>query len=172
MMRIAIALLFGFGFASPAAAQWMLDGGAAIVAPVAGNSNVELLVLSCGDPYRLEVLARGGAVAPGDVTGDAPVDYFYQPGRIVARIDTDTFPLVAAGSDAAVVLYSEGTAAQDYMAAIDPAFVAALRSGSSLTLAFDITPEAAADGTPHETVAEFPLGGSSAILDSALGGCG
>lgn len=158
---------------SPALAEWMLDNGVAIVSPAGNNSTMELLAISCGDPYQVEVYSRGGPVRP-DPAGDASAeaDYFYKPGKVQARIDGQVFAMTAAGSDAAVVLFSEGTAAQNYMADVDPAFIAALKSGTMLSLAFDVTPQAnAADGTPHETVADFPLAGSSAAIDAALATC-
>src|SRR5690606_32265012 len=128
--------------ALPARADWMLDGGVAIVSPTGGSSTMELLAVHCGDPYHLEVLSRGGPVRPagGD---EAPVeaDYFYKPGKVEARIDGRTFPLVAAASDNAVVLFAEGTAAQNHMAPIDPSLIAALKTGTTLTLAFDVTPD-------------------------------
>lgn len=173
MKRASIALLALTLAVLPASAEWLLDGGVAIVSPTGGNSNMELLAVHCGDPYHVEVLARGGAVAPdaGDTTENA--DYFYQPGKIEARIGGQAFPLVAAGSDSAVVLFAQGTAAQNYMAPIRQDLIAAMKAGATLTLAFDLTPQAnAADGTPHETFAEFPLAGSSAALDTALAGCG
>ena len=173
-MKRSAAILFALGFAAlPARADWILDGGVAIVSPTGGSSTMELLAVHCGDPYHLEVLSRGGPVRPAG-NGEAPVeaDYFYKPGKVEARIDGRTFPLVAAGSDSAVVLFTQGTAAQNHMAPIDAALIAALKSGSVLTLAFDVTPETnAADGTAHETVADFPLAGSGAMLNAALAGC-
>ena len=173
MKRLPVALLSLLIAAHPASAEWLLDGGVAIVSPTGGNSNVELLVVHCGDPYHVEVLARGGAVRQD--TGDeaAAADYFYKPGKVQARVNGQTFPLVAAGSDAAVVLFAEGPAARNHMAPITSDLVAALKAGEMLTLAFDITPQAnGSDGTAHETFAEFPLAGSATILETALAGCG
>ena len=171
MKRLSIALSALWLACLPAHAEWMLDGGVAIVAPSGGNSNIELVVVSCGDPYHLEVLARGGAVAP-EAGGEGQSDYFYQPGKIEARIDGQAFALVAAGSDAAVVLFAQGTAAQDHMAPVGKALITAMKAGTTLTLAFDITSQKNADdGTSYETFAEFPLAGSAAVLDTALAGC-
>ena len=173
MKKPVAALLALVPASSPALAEWRLDNGVAIVSPAATNSTMELLVIHCGDPYHVEVLARGGPVLP-DPGGDAPVeaDYFYKPGKVEARIDGRKFPLAAAGSDAAVVLFAEGSAAQSYLAPVGAPFIEALKTGTSLTLAFDVTPEAnAADGSPHETVADFPLEGSAAALDAALASC-
>lgn len=158
--------------ATPAFAEWMLDNGVAIVSPVSNNSTMELLAVSCGDPYMVEVFSRGGPVQPDPAAEGAPADYFYQPGKVEARIDGRAFPLTAAASGAAVVLFSRGTAAQNHMAPIDTAFVDALKDGIMLTLAFDVTPDAnAVDGSPYETMADFPLEGSRAVLDEALTGC-
>ncbi len=157
---------------SPALAEWMLDNGVAIVSPSANNSTMELLAISCGDPYQVEVYSRGGPVRPEPADASVETDYFYKPGKVQARIDGQVFPLAAAGSEAAVVLFAEGTAAEGHMADIDAAFIAALKSGTSATLAFDVTPDTnAADGTPHETVADFPLAGSTAAIEGALATC-
>lgn len=169
-MKTPLALLLALGFATPALAEWRLDEGVAIVSPTGGNSTAELLVVACGDPYQVEVISRGGPVLPDG--GEAvEADYFYAPGKVEARIDGRRFPLAAAGSGAAVVLFAEGSAAESHLAPIDPSFIAAMKAGTTLTLAFDITPQANADGTLHETVAEFPLAGSTAALDAALASC-
>ena len=159
-------------FPSQALAEWRLDNGVAIVSPAGNNSTMELLTVSCGDPFQVEVYSRGGPVRPEPAEAGLEADYFYKPGKVQARVDGRAFPLTAAGSEAAVVLFGEGSAAQNYMTDIDPAFIAALRVGSMLTLAFDVTPEAnAVDGTPHETMADFPLAGSAAAIDAALASC-
>ena len=63
-------------------------------------------------------------------------------------------------------------AANDHLGDIPRAFIAALKEGELLVLAFDVTAAAnATDGTAHETVAEFPLAGSRAALDEALAAC-
>jgi hypothetical protein len=161
------------GAASPALAEWQVDNGVAIVSPTANNSTMELLAISCGDPYLVEVYSRGGPVRPeADSAAAAAADYFYMAGKVEARIDGKAFPLAAAGSDAAVVLFAQGRAADNHLAPIGRAFVEALKDGTSLTLAFDVTPEAnAQDGTPHETTAEFPLAGSRAVLEEVLASC-
>lgn len=169
MTRLA-AIVFACLAATPASAEWRLDNGVAIVAPVNNNSTMELLAVLCGDPVAIEVYSRGGPVKP--VTGAEEADYFYKPGKVEARVDGRAFPMAAAGSDSAVVLFAEGAAAEGYMAPIGPNFIEALRSGRMLTLAFDVTPEAnAADGTPFETVADFPLEGSAEALNTALARC-
>ena len=170
-MRILPAILLALVLSTPARAEWLLDQGVAIVSPTSNNSTIELLVVSCGDPYAVEVYSRGGPVRP-DADGNVEADYFYKPGKVQGRIGGQVFPLTAAGSEIAVVLFSEGTAAQGYMAPVSRDFIGALKTGTSLTLAFDVTPEANADGTPHETFAEFPLAGSAAAIDAALATCG
>lgn len=155
-----------------ARAEWMIDQGTAIVSPTETNSTLEVLVISCGDPYLVEVFSRGGPVMPVPAVPGLAAGYFYKPGRIVARIDDAAFAMSAAGSGAAMVLFAEGTAADNYLAPVPRAFVDALRGGTSLTLAFDIAEETtAADGTAHETFARFPLAGSAAVLDAVLAGC-
>lgn len=154
-----------------AQADWRLDQGTAIVSPSETNSTAELLVVSCGDPYFVEIFARGGPVMPAAAGRASEADYFYKPNKVVAVVDGTVFPMSAAGSGAAVVLFSEGTAEQNYMAPVPDAFIGAVRGGTSLTIAFDIDAANAADGTPHETYVRFPLAGSAAALDDALGGC-
>lgn len=175
-LAIAAALVA----AQPALAEWQVDSGVAIVAPSANNSTTELLAISCGEPYQVEVYSRGGPVRPDTGpdtdpdTGGAPgeADYFYQPGKVEARIDGRVFALAAAGSEAAVVLFAEGKAADGYLADIPRSFIDALKEGELLVLAFDVTAGAnATDGKAHETVAEFPLAGSRAALDEALAAC-
>lgn len=157
--------------ASPAfAAEWRLDDGVAIVEPAETNSNIELVALMCGDPYQLEIYARGGPVQPA---GQEPAaDYFYLPGKVRASVDGQAFKLVAAGSDGAVVLFGEGGKAQNHMGDVPRALVEALKGGQAFTLGFDITAAANADGSPFETVAVFPLTGSRAAIETALAGCG
>lgn len=168
---LVLALGFALGAAVPAAAEWQVDNGVAIVAPAAGNGTMELLAISCGDPYQVEVYSRGGPVRP-DGAAPEEADYFYKPGKVEARIDGAAFALAAAGSDAAVVLFAEGKAAESHLAPVARTFIEALKDGTALVLAFDVTPAPnAQDGSPHETVAEFPLAGSRAALDEALAGC-
>lgn len=158
--------------AAPAFAEWRIDNGVAIVAPASTNSTIELLAVSCGDPYQVEVYSRGGPVRPDAAGAPAELDYFYKPGKVEARIDGRVFAFAAAGSDAAVVLFAQGKAADNHLAPVTRAFIEALGAGTALTLAFDIVPGTdAPDGTPHETAAEFPLAGSRAALEDALASC-
>jgi hypothetical protein len=154
---------------SVAHAEWRLDEGVAIIEPAATNSTIELLAVLCGDPFQLEVYSRGGPVMPE--SADVPADYFYLPGKVRALVDTTAFPLTAAGSDAAVVLFAEGAKSDNYMASIPISLIEALKGGTSLTLGFDITGTDAADGSAFETFASFPLEGSRAVLDEALKDC-
>ena len=156
-----------------ALAEWQVDNGVAIVAPEASNSTMELLAIACGDPYQVEVYSRGGPVRPAAEADAAfEADYFYRPGKVEARVDGRVHKLAAAGSDGAVVLFSEGKAAQNHLAPIGRDFIEALKEGTSLTLAFDVTPQAnAQDGTAHETTATFPLAGAGVALDEALATC-
>lgn len=156
--------------ATPAAAEWRLDNGVAIVEPAETNANIELVALMCGDPYQLEVYARGGPVMPADQ--EIEVDYFYKPGKVLATVDGQSFRLAAAGSDGAVVLFGEGSAAQSYLGEVPKALIEAMKGGSTLRLAFDVTAASNADGSPHETVAVFPLTGSRDAIQAALATCG
>ncbi|TKT80406.1 hypothetical protein [Aquamicrobium sp. LC103] len=169
-MKPPVIALLAFGIATPALAEWRLDNGVAIVAPAATNSTMELLAISCGDPYLVEVYSRGGPVRPAE--GDHPAKYFHIPGRIEARIDGRTFPLVAAGSGAAAVLFFPGSEMQNGMASVSDDFIETLKAGKNLSLVFDVTPERnEADGSAFETMAEFPLESSAAALDTALAPC-
>lgn len=160
-----------FMFAPTAhAALWELENGLAITKPSATNSNIVQLEVGCGDPYHFGVFTQHGAVLTKDGQGDA--DYFYEPGRIQAVIDGNTFPLVAAGSGDAVILLAEGTKEDNYLADIEESFITTLKQGSELLLRFDIVSENAADGSPFETYALFPLSGAQPIIDEALGDCG
>ena len=176
-MKKLLAALGALALSSPAQAEWRLDAGGAIVEPSVTNSTMELLALLCGDPVQVEIYSRGGSVQPETADAEQPVaaqvqaDYFYLPGKVQAVVDGRPFPLTAAGSDAAVVLFSEGTKAQSYMAPLRPDFIDALKTGKELTIGFDITPANGADGSPFETTAAFPLDGSAAVIEEALRGC-
>lgn len=154
---------------SVAHAEWRLDEGVAIVEPAETNSTIELLAIMCGDPFQVEVYARGGPVMPD--TGDVPAEYFYLPGKVRALVDTTAFPLTAAGSDSAVVLFGEGSKSASYMASIPIGLIEAFKGGTTVTLGFDITEATAADGSAFETYAVFPLEGSRGALDEALKEC-
>ncbi len=169
LLHAALALVVTSA-ATPAAAEWRLDDGVAIVEPSQTNANIELIALMCGDPVQIEIYARGGPVMPADQ--EVVADYFYKPGKVLASVDGQQFRLVAAGSDGAVVLFGEGSKAQNYMGDVPRALVEALKGGNTLTLGFDVTPANNADGSAHETIAVFPLDGSRAAIETALAGCG
>lgn len=163
---VALALA---GATTPGFAAWRVDGEPAVVEPEESNSNLQLFAVACGDPFQLELYAHDGPVLPQ--VWDGPADYFYQPGKIIANVDGHDFPLVAAGSDFAVVLYSEGTVEENYLASVDRELIEALLTGATLTFFFDISTANAADGSPYETFARFPLTGASDALGSALAAC-
>jgi hypothetical protein len=170
-MKKAVLALALFAASTPVHAEWRLDEGVAIVEPSTTNGTVELLALMCGDPVHVEIYSRGGPVLPdGDDTAKA--EYFYLPGKVRALVDSRPYPLAAAASDEAVVLFAEGSKAQNYLAPLRADFIEELKTGGELTLGFDITPANAADGSPFETTATFPLEGSRAAIDEALAGCG
>lgn len=168
MQRPLLALAI-IAAASPALAWENVDGGS-MTRPVETNSNVEALYVHCLDGPALDLYAKDGApVLPADGSGQA--DYFYKPGAVRAEIDGKFFPLVAAGSDIAVVLFSEGTAAQNYMAPVDIALFDAMFVGRTLTISLDITPAAAADGSPLETFVRFDLQGAGPFINDAIDPC-
>ena len=156
--------------ASSAFAGWELRDGAAVTMPSQTNGNVARLLLHCVDGPVFSVYATGGGVVRP--MGPGPVfDYFYQPGFIRADVDGQIFPLVAAGSDDAVVLFSEGALADSYLAPLDIALIKAMRAGKQLTLRFDLTPAYSTDRTAYETTASFPLAGAAGPIKQAVKGC-
>lgn len=167
-MQRLLAALLAF-VPTPAHADWRLDGGVAIVEPADSNSTVEAMTVLCGDPFFVEIYSRDGPVMPAG--GTVPAEYFYLPGKVRAVIDGTTYPLAAAGTELAVVLFEEGPEAQSYLAPIRLEFVEALKSGTAVTFGFDITDGKAADGTPFETFVTFRLEGARPILDEALAAC-
>ena len=170
-MKRFIALMILAATSLPAQADWRFEDGVAIATPDQRNtSNIDAVVISCADPYLFEVYADGGPVRPS--SGGTETDYFYQPGKVRADVDGTFFPFVAAGSGEAVVLFAEGSAANDYLGTNDPAFIAALKHGREMRIAFDIVEGGvSADGSPFETYAWFSLSGAAAVLDQALAGC-
>lgn len=138
--------------------------------PIETNSNIEALYVHCLEGPAIDAYAKDGApVLPAE--GGAEADYFYKPGVVRADVDGKTFPLVAAGSDIAVILFSEGTADQNFMAPVDIALFDAMFAGRMLTIGFDITPAAAADGSPFETFARFDLTGAAPLINDAIDPC-
>lgn len=156
---------------TPAFAQvaWVAVEGGVTAKPNWTNSTIEMIMLHCMDGPALDVYSRNdGPVLPDDGK-DHVADYFYRQAGVRGVVDGMRFPLSAAGSDIAVVIFAEGTEAENYLAPLDPAFVRAITYGSQLTLAFDVTPEPGPDGSPFETWATFPLEGASEIIEGALG---
>jgi hypothetical protein len=170
-MFTPFALLLVLPAAAQAAGGWRLENGAAVAEPHAGNSNVLRIEIACGEPYRLALYTAHGPVLP--VSGQGDADYFYTPGRIEAEVDGRFFPLVAAGSDDAVVLFGEGTEEEGFMSDPDPDLLAALAEGGALTLSFDIAPAPHAEtDSPFETFAQFSLEGAGDAVTQALAPCG
>jgi hypothetical protein len=163
-------LVLGLVLAASPASAWEKAEGGSMARPVETNSNVEALFVHCLDGPAIDLYAKDGApVLPAHGGGEA--DYFYKPGAVRADVDGTAFPLVAAGSDIAVVLFSEGEAAQNYMAPVDVALFDAMFAGKTLTIGFDITPAAAADGSPHETFIRFDLAGAGPFINDAIDPC-
>ncbi len=152
-----------------APAAWVAVEGGVTAKPDETNSTIEIIMLHCMEGPALDVYSRNdGAILPDDGK-QHEADYFYRKAGVRGVVDGMIFALAAAGSDIAVVLFSEGTEAQGYLAPLDPAFVHALANGSELTLAFDITPETGPDGSPFDTWAKFSLQGAKPVIESALG---
>ncbi|MEI5680892.1 MULTISPECIES: hypothetical protein [unclassified Mesorhizobium] len=169
-MKTVLPLVFALFLSSPALAAWQeIDGGISSV-PNETNSTIQAVVLHCVDGAAIDVYSGGdGTIKPA--AGGEVVDYFYKPGFIRADVDGSTFPMVAAGSGDAVVLFSEGKEAESYMAPLDDALIGALTAGKLLTLAFDLNPTTAADGSTFETFATFDLDGHGETIRKAVGNC-
>lgn len=154
----------------PAHAEWRLESGAAFAEPSETNSNIVGISFLCGDPVQFEIYTDSGPVLPKSGGGEA--DYFYMPGRVEAEIDGIYFPLVAAGSGDAVVMFGEGVAADNYMAELPPELMQALSKGMTLTIGFDVTPEPNEEtDSQFETFARFSLAGAASALEGALKDC-
>ncbi len=150
-------------------AQWRAQAQQAVAAPQSTNSTLAALTVGCGDPFRIALHTADGAPVLPQAGGAA--DYLYRPGKIIASVDDHDWPLVAAASDIAMVLFSEGTVAENHLAPLDRQLIDALRQGRRLVLYFDITDANAADGSPFETFAAFSLDGAQDTLAVALDGC-
>lgn len=156
--------------ASPALAAWEKAEGGSMVKPTETNSNIEALFLHCLDGPAIDLYAKdNGPVAPAE--GGGNLDYFYKPGLIHADVDGKRFPLVAAGSDIAVVLFSEGTPEENYLVPIDFALIDAMFAGKTLTIALDLMPAKGKDGSPFETFASFDLTGAGPLMNDAIAPC-
>jgi len=170
MRKRLTAILAASLCATPALAAWEAIYGGASDVPAETNSNIERILVHCVEGPVLAVYIMGGGTIQPKGGGEVN-DYFYKPGFISAVVDDRDFPLVAAGSDDAVVLFSEGSLAENYLAPLHPDLVAALSAGKKLTLAFDLTAANAADGSAFETTATFPLDGAAAVIAKALEPC-
>jgi hypothetical protein len=171
MKKTATVLVVLLSAAAPALAAWEKVDGGVTAKPIETNSTIEALHVHCLDGPAIDLYShKMGPVLPLD--GGAAADYFYKPGMISADVDGQKFPLVAAGSDEAVVLFSEGEEAKGYLAPVDRALFAAMASGKMLTLSFDISPAQGADGSAHETFARFELTGAGTLIGEAVKACG
>ena len=169
-MPLIAATVLLTAIALPAQAWEKIEGGVT-ARPVDTNSTVEALFVHCLEGPAIDLYAKNsGPVLP--LEGVTSADYFYKPGLIRADVDGKSFPLVAAGSDIAVVLFSEGPAAESYLAPVDPDLFKAMLAGRTLVIGFDILASSAPDGSPFETFARFDLAGSTEPLGAAIAACG
>lgn len=164
-LRLSLALAASLTATGAFASDWETVSDTAFTRVLETNSTMVALAVQCGDEMKLEIYAANdGPIFHAD-TGETS-EFQYQPGKVLAIIDGKAFPLAAAGAEATTVLFSEGNPAQNYLAPISPQLAAALRDGSSLELRFDLLPEAAPDGSPHETFGRFSLNGAAEAMDS------
>lgn len=170
-MKKTASLIIALLASAPALAAWEKVDGGVTAKPVETNSTIEALYVHCLEGPAIDLYSRDmGPVLPLD--GGAEADYFYKPGMISADVDGQKFPLVAAGSDEAVVLFSQGEEAKGYLAPVDGALFSAMAAGKVLTLSFDISPAAGADGSNLETFAQFDLAGAGTLIGDAVKACG
>jgi hypothetical protein len=170
-MKKLAATALAFLLPAVANAAWVSVEGGASAKPDETNSTIELIILHCADGPAIAVYSRGpGAVLPDDASS-TNADYFYKPGAVAANVDGVVFPLIAGGMDDAIILFSEGPDASNLMLPLDPDLTSALLKGVSLTLAFDITGGAGADGSQRETWARFSLDGAATTLEAAVAQC-
>ncbi|MXN63403.1 hypothetical protein GR183_00670 [Stappia sp. GBMRC 2046] len=165
-LALAASLTATAAFASAAfASDWETVSDTAFTRVMETNSTMVALAVQCADEMKLEIYAANdGPIFHAD-TGETS-EFQYQPGKVVALVDGEAFPLAAAGAEATTVLFSEGSEAQNYLAPISPPLAAALRSGGTLELRFDLLPDSAPDGSPHETFGRFSLDGAAEAMDS------
>jgi hypothetical protein len=169
MHKTAILLIASLA-AAPAMAGWEKIDGGVTAKPDETNATIEAIHVHCLDGPAIDVYSRDlGPVRPLD--GGAEADYFYKPGMVRADVDGKQFPLAAAGSDDAVVLFSQGSEAQSFLKPIDPALIDAMAAGRTLTLSFDISSAKGADGSGLETFARFDLAGAGALIGEAVKPC-
>jgi hypothetical protein len=171
-MKKTASFLIAMLTAAPALAGWDKVDGGVTSKPVETNSTIEALHIHCLEGPAIDLYSRDLGPVRSLEGGSAEADYFYKPGMISADVDGQKFPLVAAGSDEAVVLFSEGEEAKGYLAPLDRALFAAMASGKMLMLSFDISPAKGPDGSAHETFARFDLTGAGTLIGDAVKGCG
>ena len=170
-MKQMASFLIAMLTAAPALADWERVDGGVTAKPVETNSTIEALHIHCLEGPAIDLYSKDlGPVRP--LEGGAEADYFYKPGMISADIDGQQFPMVAAGSDEAVVLFSQGEEAKGYLAPVDRALFSAMAAGKMLTLSFDISPAVGADGSNLETFARFDLAGGGVLIGEAVKACG
>lgn len=170
MKKLGIPLVILLAQATPSAA-WESTEGGAVARPRETNTTILGISVHCVEGPVIAVYSKDdGPVLPA---GDpkATADYFYRPGAVRALVDGKAFPLAAAGSDDAVVLFTEGEEAHSYLAPLDLGLIAAMRGGKSLSLEFDITAAKAGDGTALESFARFDLAGASTAIGAAVKAC-
>ena len=154
-----------------ASAAWEEIEGGATTRPIETNSTIQAIMVSCVDGPVVEVYSdKDGPVLPV-ADPSATADYFYKAGAVEASVDDKTFPLATAGSDIAIVLFSEGPEAESHLAPLDPKFLSALRTGSTLRLSFDVTPAAGPDGSVYDTWARFSLEGAGPMIEKIVKSC-
>jgi hypothetical protein len=171
MMKMLAAALMFAALPLTANAAWEGAEGGAMAKPVETNTTIELISVHCVDGPVIAVYSKGGGPVLPAGDPDAGADYFYRPGTVRAVVDGAAYPLAAAGSDEAVVLFSEGSEAQSYLKPLDLGLVGAMGASKQLTLAFDITPQQAADGSSLESFARFDLAGAGKAIAAALKPC-
>lgn len=168
----ALAALLAFASGSSTAyAAWVDKYGGAFSEPDETNSTILGIMLHCVDGAVLDVYSKGdGPVLPADGSA-TEADYFYKKGAVQADIDGKAFPLAAAGSDIAVVLFSEGEEAKGYLTPLYAEVIDALAAGKTLTLSFDVSPANGPDGSPFDTWARFSLTGATKVIYEATEAC-
>ena len=156
---------------SAAQAAWETTEGGAVSRPAETNTTIIGISVHCVEGPVIAVYSKdNGPVLPA-AGPKAQADYFYKSGAVRAVVDGKAFPLAAAGSDDAVVLFSEGAEAQSYLAPLDLKLIAAMRGGKQLALEFDITSAKAGDGNVLESSARFDLTGAGKAIGAAVKPC-
>jgi hypothetical protein len=156
---------------SPAHAAWVEKYGGAFAEPTETNSTILGIMLHCVDGAVLDVYSKDdGPALPADGSA-TEADYFYKAGAVRAEVDGKAFPLAAAGSDIAVVLFSEGEEEKSYLTPLYAEVIDALAAGKTLTLSFDVSSTNGPDGSPFDTWARFDLTGATKLIYEATASC-